>query len=246
MMKDSEYDVMFEVEDTHWWYTGMEKITRAVLNHVLTGNKDVRILDGGCGTGGVLNYLTEYGHVTAFDYSARALRFCKSRNHERLVQASTQNIPHPTATFDVVTSFDVLCTRGVLDDEIALAEYARVLKENGLLITRLPAYNWLRGRHDEMVEVVHRYTAGEIKDKLRRTGFEIEHLSYANMLLFPVAMFKRIAERILPPKQNGSDLTLNTSGINSILHSILGFEAPFVARTRLPFGLTIVTVARKR
>ena len=245
MMEDREYAVMYGVEDTHWWYKGMQSITCALLDRVCGSRKgSLRILDAGCGTGGVIEYLRDYGQVTACDYSEQALRFCRTRRHERLARASVMALPYADARFDLVTSFDVLCTHGVSDDEVALREFARVLKPDGLLLLRLPAYDWLRGRHDVKVEIRHRYSARELKDKLRRSALEPAHISYANMLLFPIALLKRLSERVLPP-QAGSDLTLNTGALNGVLRALLGLEAPLVARTRLPFGLTLVALGRK-
>ena len=110
---------------------------------------------------------------------------------------------------------------------------------------RLPAYDWLRGKHDVAVNTQHRFTAAEIKSDLRQAGFTPQHTSYANMFLFPIAVFKRLTERILDRHQQGSDLTLNAGVINGILRSILGAEAPLIAATGLPFGLTVIAFARK-
>jgi SAM-dependent methyltransferase len=246
MMEDREYAVMYRVEDTHWWYKGMQSITCAVLDRAVGPRKGrLHILDAGCGTGGVIEYLRDYGQVTACDYSEQALHFCRTRRHEQLARASVMALPYADAVFDLVTSFDVLCTHGVCDDEAALREFARVLKRDGLLLLRLPAYNWLRGRHDVQVAIRHRYRARELKDKLQRNGLEVMHVSHANMFLFPIALAKRLAERIAPP-QEGSDLTIDAGALNGVMRAVLRFEAPLVARARLPFGLTLVALGRKR
>ncbi|HEY4689981.1 MAG TPA: class I SAM-dependent methyltransferase [Anaerolineae bacterium] len=244
-MNIEEYETMYRVEDAHWWYRGMETITRAVLDRAVGRGRDRRILDAGCGTGAVMGYLADYGCVTGFDFAAEALHFCRIRRRDRLNRASVMALPYADASFDLVTSFDVLCERSVVDDEVALREFARVLKPGGRVLLRLPAYNWLRGKHDEAVYIRHRYTARELRDKLRRTGFAPERVSYANMLLFPIAALKRAAEHVVPIRQNGSDLTIGTGLLNAPLRWILSAEAPFVARTGLPFGLTVVALGRK-
>jgi SAM-dependent methyltransferase len=254
-MNLEEYEVMYRVEDAHWWYRGMEAITRAVLDRAVGRGRGLRILDAGCGTGAVMGYLADYGPVTGFDFAAEALRFCRLRRRDRLNRASVLALPYADASFDLVTSFDVLCERAVVDDDLALREFHRVLsppppdgrgvKGGGYLLLRLPAYNWLRGQHDEAVYIQHRYTARELSDKLQRAGFQVEHVSYANMLLFPVAALKRASERFLPNRQNGSDLTIGTGVFNTPLRWILSLEAPLAARTGLPFGLTVLALARK-
>ncbi|HLF28178.1 MAG TPA: class I SAM-dependent methyltransferase [Anaerolineae bacterium] len=244
-MKPEEYEVMYRVEDAHWWYRGMEAITRAVLDRVIGRGHNLRILDAGCGTGAAMGYLSDYGAVTGFDFAAEALHFCQVRRRERLSRASVMALPYADAAFNLITSFDVLCERAVIDDGVALREFARVLRPGGRVLLRLPAYNWLRGQHDEAVYIRHRYTTRELRAKLRRAGFAPEVISYANMLLFPVAALKRVSERFLPNRQNGSDLTLGAGSLNTPLGWILSREAPFVARTGLPFGLTVVALGRK-
>ena len=81
--------------------------------------------------------------------------------------------------------------------------------------------------------------------KLKRSGLTPVRLSYANMFLFPVAVAKRLSERLFSPHQTGSDLTLDPGPLNGVLRSILSAEAPLVSTVGLPFGLTVVALARK-
>ncbi len=237
---------MYSVEDRHWWYKGMETITRAMLNrwmHI----PNPRILDAGCGTGAAMTtYLAEYGEVTGVDLYPQALEFCRKRNAPRLARASILNLPFAPASFDMVTSFDVLYERAVSNEALALTELFRVLTPNGKILLRLPAYDWLRGQHDERVHTNRRYTKKLVKELLEKSGFVVEHLSYANTFLFPLAVAKRLGERIFPSKDNPSDLSLNTGRFNSMLKNILSSEASFVVQTSLPYGLSVFAVGRKR
>lgn len=247
-MNPEEYEVMYRVEDSLWWYVGMQAITRAVLERFYPRDgqaRSLRILDAGCGTGGVLKYLTDYGQAMGFDFAAEALALCRKRNLSNLARASINELPYADASFDVVTSFDVICERAVPDDVRALRECARVLRPGGRLILRLPAYGWLHGRHDEAVHIRHRYTTAEISRKLNQAGLRAEWQSYANMFLFPLAVAKRALERLAPPRQSGSDLTIDFGVANHVFRIILSAEAPLVARIGLPFGLTVVAVGRK-
>lgn len=245
-MNLEEYEVMYRVEDRHWWYLGMERITRSLVERALPPDRATRplkILDAGCGTGAVMKYLARYGAVTGFDFSAEALKFSRRRGHVRLAQASVTKLPYADQRFDLVVSFDVLCESGV-NDEQALREFVRVLQPGGAVLLRLPAYAWMRGQHDAAVHLAHRYTRGEVTAKLRASGLTPLHTSYANTLLFPVAAAKRWSERLLP-RQAGSDLTLNPGPINGLLRTILSAEAPLIKSIGLPFGLTVTALARK-
>lgn len=236
---------MYQVEESHWWYQGMETITRAVLNRWIHFPTP-KILDAGCGTGAAMTtYLAEYGNVTGVDLYPQALEFCRKRNAPRLARASVLNLPFAPASFDLVTSFDVLYERAVSSEVTALREFFRVLTPNGHILLRLPAYDWLRGQHDKSVHTNRRYTKKLVKELLEESGFTVEHLSYANTLLFPLVVMKRLSERIFPPKDNRSDLALNAGAFNSILKHILGSEAPIAAYIGLPYGLSVIAVGRK-
>lgn len=245
-MNLEEYEVMYQVEDHHWWYLGMERITCDLLERALPSDREVRllkILDAGCGTGAVMKYLARYGEVTGFDFSAEALKFSRRRGHSRLAQASVLQIPLASNQFDAVVSFDVICEIGV-DDRQALHEFARVVKPGGILLLRLPAFAWMRGQHDVAVHLAHRYTRSEVSDKLQDSGLTPLHTSYANTFLFPIAAAKRWSERFLP-QQDGSDLTLSPGAVNGMLRTILSAEAPLIKSIGLPFGLTVTALARK-
>ncbi len=191
-------------------------------------------------------YLAEYGKVTGVDLYPQALEFCRKRHAPRLACASVLNLPFAPASFDLVTSFDVLYERAVSSEVTALKEFFRVLTPSGRVLLRLPAYNWLRGQHDKNVHTNRRYTKKLIRELLEESGFVVEHLSYANTILFPLAVIKRLSERIFPPKENQSDLALSTGIFNNLLKHILASEAPFVTHTGLPYGLSVIAVGRKR
>ncbi len=243
-MLTEEYEVMYQVEDHHWWYRGMARITCDLLDQVVGRGRNRQVLDAGCGTGAVMNYLASYGAVTGFDFSPHALHFSRQRGHTRLAQASVMAAPFAANTFDLIVSFDVI-SEAATDDTQPLSEFARLLKPGGHLLLRLPAYAWLRGRHDEAVATLHRYTRPEITRHLRRAGLTVRHTSYANTLLFPVAVAKRWSERFAPQTQSGSDLTLKPGPLNGVLRAILSAEAPLVRSIGLPFGLTVVALAQK-
>ena len=246
-MNPEEYEVMYQVEDHHWWYLGMERITCSVLERALPPEREARslkILDAGCGTGAVMKYLAQYGEVVGFDFSAEALRFSQKRGHTRLAQASVLETPFASGLFDLIVSFDVICERGV-HDECALSEFARILKPGGLAMLRLPAYDWLRGKHDVATHILHRYTRSEIGAKLQDSGITPLCLSYANMFLFPIALMKRLSERLISSQQTGSYLTLDPGPLNGTLAAILSAEAPLIGKMGLPLGLTVVALGRK-
>lgn len=244
-MEFGEYEIMYRAEDRHWWYLGMAAITRAVLDHHIGRHNRLSILDAGCGTGGVMAELGDYGIVTGIDTSREALRFCLVRGLSRICRASITDLPFRDQAFDLITSFDVLSEAGPERDEQGLYEFLRVLRAGGHLLLRLPAYSWLRGQHDERVHTRRRYTRRELERILPAQGFEVVKISYANTVLFPLAVGKRLSERIVKPRREGSDLTFPTGVLNRVFKALLSAEAPFVRTTTLPFGMSLLVLARK-
>ncbi len=246
-MDANEYRLMYQAEQSHWWYLGMADIMRAMICKKVKPSKLLKILDAGCGTGGSMkSVLPEFGVVTGFDISTLALEYCRKRSLPQLTQASVSAIPFPSESFDLVTSFDVLYERAVTSEDQALQEFARVLTPGGCVLIRLPAYDWLRGRHDQVVHTRRRYSLGQVKKVLSGAGFRVIAASYANMLLFLPALVKRLGERLVPAGRPHSDLEIPAGKWNAILHSILSLEARCVPSPGLPFGLSVIALGQKK
>lgn len=243
-MHISEYKRVEKLEDVHFWYKAMEKYILDFLdNNIKPGAK---IFDAGCGTGGLAQKMMKFGEVTAMDINSIALRYTKKKNIYKVLKGTVEEIPFKNNNFDVVVCLDVLYHRKVKDDTRAIREFHRVLKPGGLLIIRLPAFEFLRGYHDIVVETRHRYTTGEIKDKLTQAGFETKKISYANMLLSLPLMIKRSFERMIKQQTFSSDTILLPELINQIFYKYLSFENKLLTVIDFPFGSSVIAIARKQ
>jgi SAM-dependent methyltransferase len=246
-MEPEQYAVMARREERHWWYAGMRRVALAVLERTLAGQRGLRLLDAGCGTGGTTACLRRFGDVVGIDRAWEALRPASDRI-AGLVRGSIESLPFASATFDVVTSFEVVYHLGVANDVAALSELRRVLKPGGTLLLRVPAHDWLRGAHDRLVHTRHRYTPAEVEAKLTSAGFVAEQISWANTLLFLPA----VAKRVLLERGDGAsdtaaepDLWQPPGPLNAMLESAVAIEALLIPnRVPLPFGLSVLAVAR--
>jgi SAM-dependent methyltransferase len=242
-MNVEEYARMYEAEERQWWYAGMREISAALLDkHFAPDGGGRRILDAGCGTGNTLTHFRGRGRAVGVDLSEDALRFCRSRGVQA-ARASVLALPFGPATFDLVTSFDVLYHRWVTDDRAAVAELARVLGPGGLLLVRVPALKMLWGAHDDAVLSRHRYTRGEVEALLRRAGLEVLELTYANTLLFPVLALRRALDRLTG--RRGSDVSFLPAPVEAAFLGALRAEARMVRHVRLPVGASVLALARK-
>jgi len=242
-----QYDLMFAQEERHWWYVGMRRISAALLDGYpprTDARGPLSILDAGCGSGGMTRFLRRWGGVTGVDLAREALGLARMRGLARLARASVGALPFLPASFDVVTSFDVLYHLNVSDDLAALRELHRVLRPGGVLLIRLPAYDWIRGAHDDAVHTRHRYTRAELSAKLEDVGFRLEHATYANSILFPLAPVKRYLEH-RNGTQEATDLWRPPAPVNRLLADLLGLEAAVARSVGLPWGLSVFGVARR-
>ena len=239
-MKPEEYEKLYNLEENFWWFKGMRKVVfNLIKKHAK--NKDMNILDTGCGTGMNLIHLKEFGNPTGIDISDYALEYCKKRGLE-VKKANVEDLPFKENTFDLVTSIDVIYHRWVNSDEKALKEIHRVLKQNGKAVIQVAAYQFMYSNHDRAVFTDRRYTKKQFKNKLKKAGFGIERITYYNTLLFPFALTKRLLER----KSYDSEIKSMKPWINSVLTKISLFEGSLVNHIDLPFGLSIVAVVKKK
>ena len=266
MMRD-EYRVMFEVEDRHWWYRGMRRNMVALLKRHFDWSRhpEPLALDAGCGTGANLqNLLNGFGgkippfRAVGFDLSGEALEFSRKRHLAgKLAQGSITAIPFATSSFDLAISFDVI--NNLPEDQPGFNEVGRVLKRDGLFILNLPAYQFLYSEHDLAIRCQRRYNAKMVADRLKLAGLTVERQTYLNTLLFPPAALVRLVKarkmaarpelirNSADPTPVHSDLLPPPGPVNRALEGIMGLEASLLARSNLslPFGLSIMTLARK-
>jgi len=246
-MNVAEYEAMYRVEDTLWWYTGMRRIAQSLLDWRL--QPGLKILDAGCGTGGNLRWLQRYGTVWGVDVANEAMPFCRRRGLTTVSQGSVLHLPYRDSSFDLVTSFDVIYHLGVADDVAAMRELRRVLRPGGAVLVRVPAIERLRSEHDTAVHTRQRYSLDELRAKVERAGLRIERGTYANMLLFPLAA----ASRLLARREGGqagvdqhrSDVRPASPLVNTLFRWTLDAEAALLSRMSFPLGLSALVVATR-
>ncbi len=155
-MERPEYESMYELEDTHWWFVGRRRLAFSLIEEWISHGDEVKILDVGCGTGGNLQAMARYGRTFGLDISPIAVDFARRRPLPRLMQGSGLALPYANNTFDVITIFDVLYHRWITDDEDAMRELYRALRPGGWLLITDSALPLLWSSHDELYQARQR------------------------------------------------------------------------------------------
>jgi SAM-dependent methyltransferase len=239
------YERYEELQRDHWWFVGRRRIFGEAFARFVPANTGSRILDYGCGPGTFLPQLRELGRVSAVDMDEQAIQFCRSRGWPdvQLVESGS-SLPFADHEFDLVTAFDVI--EHIEDDVAALHELRRVTKSTGRLLISVPAFGFLWGDQDVISRHKRRYTAKSLRRALHQAGLEIEHLTYFNTVMFPVVAIVRCTRRVIRhPQSDKTDFDIGPAWLNRTLGRAFGAEAPWVARRRLPVGVSLLAVARR-
>lgn len=240
-MEIPEYLNIYQNEETHFFYVSNHNFVLKLLQKYSKGKLGLKILDAGCGTGLLIKKLEKYGDVVGVDFEKEAVRLSKKRG-VKVQKASVNKLPFPANSFDVITSVDVLYHKNVVD-LLALSEFRRVLKKDGILILRVPAIKWLRTSHDSYVHTRERYNRGDLKQKLQKSNFQILKLSYINVFLLPFTILESIFGRF--ENKPKSIVTKLPSFINNLVINVLNCENFIIERVNLPIGLGLIAVCKK-
>jgi SAM-dependent methyltransferase len=242
-MDDALYLQHDVLEEDHWWFVGRRRIVVSVLRSFLPHDRGTpRLLDLGCGTGGMLKAFQELGEATGMDSSSFAIERARERSRCRVEWGMLpEPIPFEPMSFDVVTALDVI--EHVDDDRAALGAIHTLLRPGGLFVCTVPAFAFLWSGHDEINHHRRRYRRAELRERLLDSGFRIRKLTYFNFLLFVPIALVRLLGRLT--RRKGSDFEIPSRGINAMLERIFGAERHLVRLTSLPFGVSLLAVCEK-
>jgi len=241
-MYEHEYEAMYRLENSYWWFIARRSLALELLKKEINGQGE-RILDVGCGTGANASAFAGLAPTIGIDASMEALHFCQSRGIKTVAFSNVEELPFGRQTFDIVTALDLL--EHTDDDLHSLREIRRVMKSRGLLLITVPAYGFLWSEHDEALKHRRRYTAHELRNKLVVTGFDVVRTSYfISTLFFPILalrIWQGLRKDATRPKTSIQELP---RWINSSLVGLLALERKMFQQMNLPFGVSIVALAR--
>lgn len=240
---------MARAEGDLWWYRALHHLVADMLAGHPRG-RQARIMDAGCGTGGLLRFLQRRGYqqTAGFDLSPEAVRIGRERglpvrqwDLRRLDQAAGPE------TVDALISNDTLCYFTPADQERMMRLFWQALAPGGLLILNLPAFAAFRGIHDLSVGIQYRFSRVDIPRLLSPSRFQLVRACFWPFCLSPAIYLVRRGQRRRLRRSGAtglkSDIGLPPRWLNCILHGLTRLENAWLPWK--PFGSSLFLAGKK-
>jgi len=236
---------LVELEAGNFWFRSRNRLIIWALRQYFPEAKN--LLEIGCGTGFVLSGIRQALPeliLSGSEIFSEGLDFAAERlPGVELFQMDARRIPF-REEFDVIGAFDVL--EHVKEDEEVLSQMYRATRKGGGILITVPHHPFLWSPADDYARHVRRYQARELKDKVRRVGFNVIRLTSFVSLLLPLLILSRFKQR---SNSEGFDPAseFNISPlVNKTLERILDGERGLIrAGISLPAGGSLLLVARR-
>lgn len=252
-MKPEAYAMLAARHRSYWWHRARRCMSLMLLRRFGL-HAGCRWLDVGCGPGGNLSMLAPLPPdlVVGLDLSETALDFARQDAPDTsLVRADiSQGLPFLTASFDLVTIYNVLYHRWTSDEKTVLRDVARVLRPGGMVLMTEPAFPLLQRKMDELVMGRRRYRTRDVREFCRATGLKVQLASYFTSFGFPLLLAGKLLGRLRKPGQDPVYSTMDMRPLPGVVNELM-FRAAclesrlIVSGVHMPFGVTIVCVATK-
>jgi SAM-dependent methyltransferase len=244
-MEKSEYYSMYELETSYWWYRVLHELVEFFVKKERK-KKELLILDAGCGTGRMMEICSKYGNVTGIDFSTDAVALTKRRGIENVSIGDLNDYPLEKESFDIIICLDVLYHSGIHDDLAVAGKFLHGLKQDGILILNLPAFECLRRSHDEVVHTKKRYKKKSFVRDLENRGFSVLRATYRMPALFFIIIISKLITGKNRKKESESDLKEMPRWMNWLLLKLGKIENWWLKTgLTLPAGSSLFIVATK-
>lgn len=247
----SQYERFWEIDQKHWWFVARRKIVDCMISSIVRPSTDLKILDIGTGSGGMVPLLSKYGQLTATEPDQATFGYTSDRFKEyprvQFMHGGWESLDLPGGQFDLVTAFDVL--EHCENDVQALTQWKSWLNERGTLLLTVPAFSSLWGINDELSHHYRRYDRNTLTKALEAVNFKIDKMSYVNALMFgPVWVSRNIKDRVDRVLSRGKEVSpwdfgMPPGPINAVLEKSFSWETTVLPEHDLPFGTSLVCVA---
>lgn len=246
-MRDDIYTTMAQIEDRFWWFVAKRRILRSLIHRfgdqgTSAPSDRPKLLDIGCGTGGLLRDMSDGYEVHGLDSADAAREACAKRGFETKPCWLPDDLPAEEGGFDACVMSDVL--EHVEDDAGSVKAAARKLKPGGIMVCTVPAHMWLWTKRDEHHHHFRRYSRKEYEGIFEDAGLEPVVVSWYMTHLMPLMLLQRVAAMLTRDKGAG-DLQIPMAPLNGALRMAFASERSWIGRFPMPFGASLISVHRR-
>jgi SAM-dependent methyltransferase len=244
-MEAEVFQRMAEQENRHWWFLARRRILETVIKRQVDPARigKLHILEAGSGTGGILEMLSQFGEVCAFELDGTPCEITRSRGFEVREGRLPAEHPFTGERFDLIVLFDVL--EHVQADQESLNALAGLLEPEGTLVLTVPAFPFLWSGHDVKHHHFKRYRRPALRRQLEYAGLDVRRISYFNFFLFPFVALVRCLKK-LRHSASSDEEGVPARWINSLLEKIFSSERFLLLAMSFPFGVSLIAICRPR
>ena len=244
-MDKGEYLRMYHLESNFWWYRVLHELVDFTIQ-TYKPSGEISILDAGCGTGRMMEICQKYGTITGIDYSEDAVYYAKKRGLNNIVIGDLNNYNFENNSYDAVICLDVLYHSAIQNDRTVVEKFYSALKDDGILIINLPAFEYLKRSHDIVVHTKKRYRKKAFEKELKEIGFTILRSGYRMPHLYLIILISKLFRNKSKANESTSDLKALPEWLNTLLLNFGRLENWCLEHGfSLPVGSSLFIVAKK-
>ena len=197
-------------------------------------------LEVGAGTGNISEYFTDLKSIVLTDVDPKLVELLQNKftgKKNILIESLDISATLGTIRNRFKTIFAVNVLEHIKKDSEAVSNIHHLLEPGGRVVLLVPAKKFAYSKLDKSLGHYRRYEKEELKRLLENARFEIEKIEYFNV----VGLLSWMVRNVVSRNHN----VLKKSYV-SIFDSIVPFLRAIEPKKNLPFGISLIVVAKKR
>jgi SAM-dependent methyltransferase len=235
-------EALGEVERSGFW----AMYRAALIKNIMEKNRQVEIWDIGAGNGNVAIPLVECGlRVVAVEPTDSGAGYLACKKI-LTIGSSLEQLHFLQNVIEVGGVFDVL--GHVNDPSLFLAQLKILMKPGGYIFCLVPAHKFLYSDYDLAIKQQRRFSKKDIQKLFEENEFEIIQARFVFSVLAPISFFLRRIPYFFGVRRTQEEFhsKLNRQvNHNYTVTNILVYCVKLIDKLNLPFGLSILVVARQ-